>query len=62
MERAFMNLQAARKVIADFDAVLRNASKNDTCLIPGCNEEPIGSHVIARNKLKLIAEKSEVLA
>jgi len=56
-----MNQQAARKRIQDVEDVIKKARRNTTCLFPGCSEEPIGSHVIARTILEVIADKGHVL-
>src|SRR5260221_11067724 len=46
--------------IKEIEKLLIRASRNDTCLIPGCSSQPIGSHVIARKTLELIADSSKV--
>jgi len=48
------------KVIQTLEKVLRTAHKNDVCLYQQCKERPIGSHIIARKTLRLIAEKGHV--
>ncbi|SRR5258708_4602317 len=50
----------AVEVIKDFEGVLKKVGRNDTCLIPKCSGKPIGSHVIARKTLSLIAKNSKV--
>lgn len=40
---------------------IRKAHTNDVCLYPGCREKPIGSHLIAEQTLKIIAQESHVL-
>lgn len=49
------------KLVEAFEVAIVKAHKNGTCLYPGCTEKPIGSHVIARKTLRLIAENSKVL-
>ncbi len=49
------------KFVGAFEDAIVKAHKNGTCLYPGCTEKPIGSHVIARKTLRLIAENSKVL-
>jgi len=56
-----MSLQAVRPVINDLEDTLIKANKNDTCLYPNCSDPPIGSHVIARKILKLLADTGQVL-
>ncbi len=56
-----MNIQGYWKVVEAFEDAIVKAHKNGTCLYPGCTEKPIGSHVIARKTLRLIAENSKVL-
>jgi hypothetical protein len=46
--------------IKEIEKLLIRASRNDTCLIPGCSSQPIGSHVIARKTLEHIADSSKV--
>lgn len=48
-------------LVGAFDDAIKKAHKNGTCLYPGCTEKPIGSHVIARKTLRLIAENGKVL-
>ncbi|HLV97351.1 MAG TPA: hypothetical protein VKT82_01630 [Ktedonobacterales bacterium] len=47
--------------VEDLDRAIEKGTKNPTCLYPGCSNPPIGSHVIARRTLQLIAENSHVL-
>lgn len=49
------------KIVGAFEDAIVKAHKNGTCLYPGCTEKPIGSHVIARKTLRLLAENSKVL-
>jgi hypothetical protein len=56
-----LNIQPDWKVINAFEDAMEKARKNGTCLYPGCNDKPIGSHVIARKALRLLAENSRVL-
>lgn len=56
-----MNIQVDWKLVGAFEDAIVKAHKNGTCLYPGCTEKPIGSHVIARKTLRLIAENSKVL-
>lgn len=56
-----MNIQVDWKVVEAFEDAIVKAYKNGTCLYPGCSDKPIGSHVIARKTLRLIAENSKVL-
>ncbi len=56
-----MSIREAANLLADVDDVLKKAGRNSTCLYPSCSDTPIGSHVIARKVLKLIAENSKVL-
>ncbi|HEY6287331.1 MAG TPA: hypothetical protein VIX20_16815 [Ktedonobacteraceae bacterium] len=56
-----MNQQVAWKGIKDVEEVIRRVSRNTTCLFPGCDGSPIGSHVIARKTLELIADQGHVL-
>ena len=55
-----MNTQVDWKLVGAFADAIEIAHKNGTCLYPGCTDKPIGSHVIARKTLKLIAENSKV--
>ena len=48
------------QVIGSLENVIRTAHRNPVCLYPECKKRPIGSHVIARKTLGLIAEKSHV--
>ncbi len=52
--------QPDKTVIGDFHDELVKAERNSTCLYPGCNGKPIGSHLIPEKTLKLIADKSKV--
>lgn len=56
-----MQLQVDWKLVEAFESAVLKAQRNGTCLYPGCTENPIGSHIIARKTLSLIAEKSKVL-
>ncbi len=56
-----MNLRAANKAIRDIEGVIKKARRNPTCLFPECDGEPIGSHIVARKTLELIADKGHVL-
>lgn len=56
-----MQIQVDWKLVGEFEGAIVKSQKNDTCLYPGCTEKPIGSHVIARKTLRLIAENSKVL-
>ena len=60
MEKATLNIQVDWKLVGAFADAIEKAHKNGTCLYPGCTDKPIGSHVIARKTLKLIAENSKV--
>jgi hypothetical protein len=48
--------------VNDLSREVEKAARNPTCLYPGCSKRPIGSHMIARSTLQLIAENSHVLA
>lgn len=48
--------------VNDLNRETEKAARNPTCLYPDCSKRPIGSHVIARSTLQLIAENSHVLA
>ncbi len=54
--------QLIPKFVDELDRARIKAARNKTCLYPGCSNRPIGSHVIARRTLQLIAEDSHVLA
>jgi hypothetical protein len=56
-----VNKQAAQILVEDVDKAVEKATRNPTCLYPGCSNSPIGSHIIARKTLKLIAENNHVL-
>jgi hypothetical protein len=56
-----MKQQVEWSRIQNVEDTIRGAEKNSTCLISGCEGIPIGSHVIARKTLKLIADKNHVL-
>ena len=53
-----MSIREAAKLLADVDDVLKKAGKNATCLYPGCSNTPIGSHIVARKALKLVADNN----
>lgn len=53
--------QLIQEFVEDLDKAIEKATRNPTCLYPGCSNPPIGSHVIARRTLQLIAENSHVL-
>lgn len=53
--------QLIQEFVEDLDKAIEKATRNTTCLYPGCSNPPIGSHVIARRTLQLIAENSHVL-
>lgn len=53
--------QARRSFVEDLDKAIEKAKKNTTCLYSSCGNPPIGSHLIARKTLQLIAEKNHVL-
>src|SRR5579859_6651382 len=40
---------------------LKKLSRNSQCIYPGCEEEPISSHIIAESVLKLLADQGNVL-
>ena len=61
MERAFMNLRPPPEAIQTLENVIRRSHRNANCFFPGCDSRPIGSHVIARKTLQLIADQSHVL-
>lgn len=46
--------------IKEIEKLLIRTSRNNRCLIPGCSSQPIGSYVIARKTLELIADSSKV--
>lgn len=52
--------QLIQELVEDLDKAIEKATRNPTCLYPGCSNPPIGSHVIARRTLQLIAENSHV--
>ena len=56
-----MNQQVRLRRIQNVEDVIRRAGRNTTCLFSGCEGRPIGSHVIARKTLELIADESHVL-
>lgn len=56
-----MNLQPSKETIQNLENVFRRAHRNTTCLFPGCDGRPIGSHIIARKTLELIANEGHVL-
>lgn len=56
-----MQIQVDWKLVGAFEDAIAKARKNGTCLYPGCIEKPIGSHIIARKTLRLIAENSKIL-
>jgi hypothetical protein len=49
------------KLVGEFEDAIVKSQKNGMCLYPDCTEKPIGSHIIARKTLRLIAENSKVL-
>lgn len=53
-----MSIREAANLLADVDNVLKKAGRNSTCLYPLCGGTPIGSHVIARKVLKLVADNN----
>ncbi len=53
-----MSIREAANLLADVDDVLKKAGRNSTCLYPSCSGTPIGSHIIARKVLKLIADNN----
>lgn len=56
-----MNIQVNWKVVEALENAIVKAQRNGTCIYPDCTDKPIGSHVIARKTLRLIAENSKVL-
>jgi hypothetical protein len=56
-----LQVQVDWKLVGEFEDAIVKSQENGTCLYPGCTEKPIGSHVIARKTLRLIAENSKVL-
>jgi hypothetical protein len=56
-----MNLQPSPGTIQNLENVIRSAHRNATCFFPGCEGRSIGSHIIARKTLALIADQSHVL-
>ncbi len=56
-----MNLQPPTEPIQNLENVIRRAHRNAICFFPGCDGRPIGSHIIARKTLELIADQSHVL-
>src|SRR5256885_3580090 len=59
--RTFMNSQPSPEAIQNLENIIRRAHKNAKCFFPGCDGRPIGSHIIARKTLQLIADQSHVL-
>ena len=55
-----MQKQVDWKLVGEFEEAIVQSQKNGTCLYPGCTEKPIGSHVIARKTLRLIAENRPI--
>lgn len=53
-----MSIREAANLLADVDDVLKKAGRNSTCLYPSCSSTPIGSHIIARKVLKLVADNN----
>jgi len=56
-----MNLQPPTEAIKNLEKVIRRGHRNAICFFPGCGGRPIGSHIIARKTLALIADQSHVL-
>lgn len=57
-----MNLDVANTaLLRNLDKEFKKAAKNETCFYPGCNDHPIGSHIIARSTLDLIDDTGHVL-
>ena len=56
-----MQRQVDWKFVGAFEDAIVKAHRNDICLYPDCTKKPIGSHIIARKILRLIAENSKVL-
>lgn len=56
-----MNQHVNWKSLQNVEDVIRGARRNTSCLFSGCEGRPIGSHVIARRTLELIADESHVL-
>jgi hypothetical protein len=56
-----VDLHSDKQLIKDLENALGKARKNKVCLYPACSNLPIGSHIIARKILRLIAEKGHVL-
>jgi hypothetical protein len=56
-----MNLQPSKEDIQNLENVIRRVHRNAICFFPGCDRRPIGSHIIARKTLELIADQSHVL-
>lgn len=55
-----MEEQLIQEFVEDLDKAIAKATRNPTCLYPNCSNSPIGSHVIARRTLQLIAENNHV--
>lgn len=53
--------QREQELVEDLNKAIEKAIRNTTCLYPGCSNPPIGSHVIARRTLQLLAENGHVL-
>lgn len=53
-----MSIREAANLLADVDDVLKKAGRNSTCLYPSCSGTPIGSHIVARKVLKLVADNN----
>lgn len=56
-----MNQHVDWRRLQNVEDVIRGARRNTSCLFSGCEGRPIGSHVIARKTLELIADESHVL-
>jgi hypothetical protein len=56
-----MNQHVDWKRLQNVEEVIRGTGRNTSCLFSGCEGRPIGSHVIARKTLELIADESHVL-
>lgn len=57
-----MNLQPSMDAIRNLENVIKRAHRNARCIFSGCNCGAIGSHLIARSTLELIADQGHVLA
>jgi hypothetical protein len=56
-----MNQHVDWKRLQNVEDVIRGGRRNTSCLFSGCGGRPIGSHVIARKMLELIADEGHVL-